>query len=69
MPDRFSTTLKLLALFYAVFALLTGIADGIVGTPTLNDLIFHSLTFHLVLFVSFLSLGWLIAPRLGKLNQ
>ena len=66
MHERFYTALKLMAVFYAIFALLTAVADAVIGTPALDDLIFHSFLFHVLLFGTFLAVGWVVAPLLLK---
>jgi len=57
---------KLLALLYALFALTTGVADAFTDISALNELIFHSGTFHVALFAIFATVAWVAAVLFEK---
>ena len=63
---RLGTFLKVLIALYVLFTLLSTIADIVIETPAINELVFHSATFHLVLFVILAAIAWPITVYMEK---
>jgi hypothetical protein len=54
--------LKIMAVLGAIFYLIVGIADVFVDTTVIDDLIFHSVVFHIFEFIVL----WIAAPIVAR---
>lgn len=66
-----SYRIMLIAAMEGIFLLITGIANAFMDTSALDNLVFHSMWFHVALFVIcwFLApvlAGWLRSPKRGE---